>query len=117
MKIANNTHFYKTREKPEKQSKYERQTGARHLTKEKTKKLYDYYICDYCKEEIKVTKKWEDKTGGVVKLPKTLTGLDYEICLVLCNKCLNHVINEFEERKEELENKTNNHICCIRRNK
>lgn len=101
MKIANNTHFYKIREKPEKQLKYEKQEGAKHLTKEKTKRLYDYYVCDYCTEEIKIVKKWEDKTGGIVKLPKTLTGLDFEICLALCNKCLKQVVKEFEYKRTE----------------
>ena len=101
MKIANNISFYKAREKPQKQSKYEEQVGVKHLTKENTNILYEYYVCDYCKEEIKVTKKWEEKTGGVVKLPKTLTMLDFEICLVLCNKCLNPVVNEFEKMKNK----------------
>lgn len=111
MKIANNVFFYKTRIKPEKQTKYEEKVGAKHLTKEKTKKLYDYYTCDYCKDEIKIEDKWENRKGGIVNIPKAVTGLNAEICLVLCNKCINPVLKEFEEKRiMKMQEENDNHI-------
>lgn len=90
------------------------EVGARHLTKEKTRKLYDYYTCDYCKEEIEITEKWEDKTGGIINIPSIVTGLDKPVCLVLCNKCVKPVLKEFEEKRTtEFEKNNYNHIPRI----
>ncbi len=96
MKIKDNK-WLLTRDKPEKHTKYQVENNvANHLTNANKKKLYDYYICDHCGEEIKIEKKWENKTGGIVTLPMSLTGLDtYK--LALCNKCVKPVIKEFEE--------------------
>lgn len=80
---------------PEKKIKYEKKE-CNHLTNEFKKKLYEYYICDNCGNEIKITKKWERSNGGVVLLPTLLTK-NKEISVALCNKCLNLVIKEFEE--------------------
>ena len=62
----------------------------------KKEKLYRYYTCDYCNEEIKITPKIDEQLGGIVILPRSLTKRD-PIKLCLCNKCLNPVIAEFEE--------------------
>lgn len=87
----------KYRCKPEKYTKYEKDTDiATHLTKNKLKRLYDYYKCDFCGGEIKITKKWEERTGGLITLPDTLTK-NASIVVALHNKCLKQVIKEFEE--------------------
>ena len=67
-----------------------------HLVKVKTEKLYKYYKCDYCGDEIKIIKKKLEMTGGIVVLPQTLTKRG-ELKLVMCNKCIKSVIKEFEE--------------------
>lgn len=67
-----------------------------HLIKVKTEKLYKYYKCDYCGNEIKIEKKKQDMNGGIVILPHTLTKRG-ELKLALCNKCLNPVLKKFEE--------------------
>lgn len=97
MKIKGNKWLI-SREKPEKMTKYEViDPGAAHLVKTQKKKLYEYYICDFCGAEIKIVPKWEEKTGGVIKLPTSLTQTVQEYRLALCNKCVRPVIKEFEE--------------------
>lgn len=86
-----------SREKPEKKTKYEiTDPGAAHLIKVQKKKLYDYYVCDYCGDEIKINDKWENRTGGIITLPKSLAGT-FNYKLALCTKCVKPVINEFKE--------------------
>lgn len=95
-KIKGNRHVI-DRENPEKITKYKIiDVGATHLTKVQKKKEYDYYICDYCGAEIKIADKWEDKTGGIITLPMSLTGI-FRYKLALCNKCVKLAIKEFEE--------------------
>lgn len=98
LKIINRLHFFIARGKPEKKNKYEEQDmQGRHLIKkDKPKKLYDYYICDYCGAEIPIKVKWEDKTGGITKIPQTMSNMNQVINLALCSKCLNPVLKEFE---------------------
>lgn len=97
MKIKNNQHI-EYRLKPEKLIKYkEDEETPKHLTKIKKTKMYEYYKCDYCGEEIKITKKWEDRKGGIAIFPTTLTKYHEPLQLVLCNKCLNKAKAEFEE--------------------
>lgn len=100
-KIKSNYDNYLDREKITIRTKYKEYSNetAKHLTtKEKIKKekLYRYYNCDYCNEEIKITSKIDKQLGGVVILPRSLTKRE-PIKLCLCNKCLNPVIAEFEE--------------------
>ena len=79
--------------KPVARTKFEEiNTIAKHLTKGKPKKLYKYYICDYCGEEVKINK----ARDGIVILPRTLTKKE-PLKLALCNKCINAVVSEFEE--------------------
>ncbi len=92
----------RSREKPEKRTKYRIiNSGVAHLTKTEKKKLYDYYICDFCGNEIKIDKKWENRTGGIVTLPPSLTHESITYKLALCNKCVKSVIKEFEEDKKQ----------------
>lgn len=88
------------REKPEKQIKYSENVGiARHLSNTNKTKLYEYYVCDNCGCEIKVEKKWEDKKGGLLMIPKTLSKKNKTFCIAVCSKCLNKVLKEFEDEK------------------
>lgn len=99
-KITSRLQYFKVRFKPNLLQKYEepKDESGSHLTrKEKPKKLYDYYICDYCGEEIKNEDKWENKNGGIVKIPQTLSKFSGVLYLALCNKCVRPVQIEFEE--------------------
>ena len=55
-------------------------------------------ICDYCGNEIKLLKKRQEMTGGVVTIPHTVTRRG-NMNLALCNKCLKPVLKEFEEEE------------------
>lgn len=70
-----------------------------HLVNYKTEKDYNYYKCDYCGSEIKILKKRQEMTGGVVTIPNTVTRRG-ALNLALCNKCLKPVLKEFEKSKE-----------------
>ena len=74
-------------------------TGC-HLVNAKVKEKYRYYSCDYCGKEIKIEKDISKATGGICKIPASLTKRG-DLILALHNKCLKPVINEF---KEEIEN-------------
>ena len=52
------------------------------------RKEYEYYICDYCKEEIIIKEDKIKQAGGTLKF----RGME----LALHNKCLNPAIKEFE---------------------
>lgn len=61
----------KYRDKPERHTKYEvSDRTANHLVKTEKKKLYDYYICDYCGEEIKIVKEKEKRTRGLGEISR-----------------------------------------------
>lgn len=94
-KISKNYAFYMDRNKIEKHSKYKETS---HLTREKKEKLYDYYICDYCGDEIKILKKKHEMTGGMVEIPYSMTGKS-PIILMLCCKCLRPVQKELEQER------------------
>lgn len=94
-KITENYEFYRDR-KIEKKTKYK---DSSHLTNEKKEKLYDYYTCDYCQDEIVILPKRENMTGGMVTIPYSLTGKG-PITLMLCQKCLNPALNEFEKARD-----------------
>ena len=83
---------------PEKKIKY-KNYEANHLVNKQKEKLYEYYECDNCKCEIKITNKWEHSNGGVVSLPTLLTKKK-TITTALCNKCFNIILKEFEEENK-----------------
>ena len=68
-----------------------------HLVNHKAEKEYDYYKCDYCGSEIKILKKRQEMSGGIVTIPHTITKKG-KINLALCNKCLNPILQLFEEK-------------------
>lgn len=81
-------------------TKFKEKPQGSHLVKHKNEIDYKYYICDYCGEEIKIAKKWQDRSGGIVILPNSLTNRG-NIQVVAHNKCLNKLIKELENRKGE----------------
>ena len=96
MGILNNLDFYISRKKININNKF---VDSNHLSsREKKKKLYDYYICDNCSFEIEILKKKNEMLGGEVTIPASLTGRS-PVTLILCNKCLKPVLNEFEEAR------------------
>lgn len=98
------------REKIPKYVKYkEEQRQASHLVKYKKEKEYEYYKCDYCNSNIIIDKDKTKMTGGTATFPATLTKKQ-DLQLVLCNKCLNPVLKEFEDKLVE---ENYNHIPRI----
>lgn len=87
----------KNREKVIKYTKYIKNTSKSNLVNHRKKKDYDYYICDYCKDEIRLDLKQYERSGGIVILPHTLTKCG-EVTVALCNKCVKKVQKELEER-------------------
>ena len=57
------------------------------------KKLYDYYICDYCGAKIELTEPKHQRTGGTTKLSYILTKRS-TVEVALCNKCVNPALKE-----------------------
>lgn len=66
-------------------------------TIKKQEKDYEFNLCDYCLEEIKITKKKDERDGGVIELKTHITGLNRPIKLALHTRCLNPVLNEFKK--------------------
>lgn len=94
--IANRYQYLVTRQEIEKHKKY-KQDGATHLTNTKKQVEYEYYVCDFCKSEIRIKKRHYEQSGGIVVIPATVTKKK-EIKLALCNGCLNKVLAEFDEK-------------------
>lgn len=77
------------RVKPIKLTNYKIEELGNSTVKTKKKKDYDYYICDNCKEKIILSKKTDERTGGILKVPIT----SYKMLnLAVCNKCLKPVL-------------------------
>lgn len=83
--------YTKVKEKPEE---------ARHLVKYKAEKLYDYYVCDFCGQEIKILEKKNEMSGGKAVIPHSLTKIG-DVPIVLHNKCLKPFLKKIEEEKNE----------------
>lgn len=91
-----NIHQLKTRKEIPKYIKEEKTNDDSNVVRTQKKKLYEYYKCDYCKDEIRLDKKQHERSGGIVTFPKELTKCG-DVTMVLCNKCLKKVIEEFEK--------------------
>lgn len=92
--IKDNYMYFFQRKEPEKFEKYDNKEKS-NIVQSNNKKLYNYYVCDNCKEEIKIENKWESNKGGVIVIPAILTKKQ-AIKLALCHKCINPVLKEFE---------------------
>ena len=103
MVIANNLTKFENREHPEKLVKYKYcHNTANHLTNTKKEIDYKYYVCDYCKEEIKIEKDRDKRKGGTLVIPQSLTKRN-KIELALHNRCINAVLREFEPDRVKIE--------------
>lgn len=98
MKIGNRLEQLQARKEITKYEKIIREEEHSNIIKTKKKKLYDYYKCDYCGDEIRLDIKQSERTGGIVELPHILTKSG-KVKVVLCNKCLKEVLKEFEQEK------------------
>lgn len=88
-----------------KYTKYkENNEDAKHLVNYKKEKEYDYYLCDYCLKEIKITDKWEERTGGVIELPLELSKRG-KVKVAMHNKCLKQFLKEMEMEINDEKNK------------
>lgn len=86
----------KYRKEPEKYAKMQHLEEKNNIVKRKAKKLYDYYICDYCGSEIRLDIKQTERSGGIAILPNSLTKCG-ELKVVLCNKCVKDVLKQLEK--------------------
>lgn len=107
MKIKNRIEQFQFRKEIPKYEKISIIGTSSNIVKNKKKKLYDYYKCDYCKEEIRLDVKTAERSGGTIEIPDILTRRG-KLKLALCNKCLKKVLEEFEEENYEKENNKNN---------
>lgn len=73
------------RKKPEKHEKYISEGSQVINTK---RKIYEYYKCDYCGEDIEIKENKAEQTGGTVKVKGTI--------LALHNKCLKPFLKKEE---------------------
>ena len=83
------------RKKIETHTKYA-ESERSYIMQRKQEKLYDYYICDYCGEEIKILDKHLDMDGGIATFPMSLTKRE-KIKVALHNRCLRLAIAEFSK--------------------
>lgn len=86
----------KYRKEPEIHTKMQYLEAKNNVTKRRVEKVYDYYVCDYCGDEIKLDVKQTERNGGVALLPNSLTKCG-EIKVALCNKCIKGVIKQLEK--------------------
>lgn len=99
MAIVNKLNELISRGKPPifEKTEYKKGEIVTNTTKNQKIKKYDYYICDYCGQEIVIEEKWENSNGGICELPKTITK-GKTIILALHNRCINKAIQELKEQ-------------------
>ena len=68
-----------------------------YLVQTKDEIEYKYYKCEYCGEEIIIKDKINEMTGGIAKIPLSLTGNKTEYKM-LCNKCVIPLLKKYEEK-------------------
>lgn len=74
MGIRYKINILKHRDDIEKRTKYKVfDTEASQLVGTKKEKLYEYYKCDYCGDEIRIEKKFDARKGGIVIIPNIVT--------------------------------------------
>ena len=98
MDIINRLEQLQARKEITKYEKIVKEEEHSNIIKTKKKKIYDYYKCDYCGDEIRLDIKQAERTGGIVEFPHVLTKRG-KVKLALCNKCLKKVLKEFEQEK------------------
>ena len=74
MGIRDKINILKHREDIVKKTKYKvTNTEASQLVGTKKEKLYSFYKCDYCDDEIRIEKKFDARKGGIVIIPNIVT--------------------------------------------
>ena len=86
--------YLRDRQKIDKHIRY-KQTEKSNVTYIKREKDYEYFICDYCLEEIKIKDKKHEMVGGICIISQSLTKKQ-AVKVVLHNKCLKAAIKELE---------------------
>ena len=90
----------KYRKEPQKYTQMLVKNESSNVVNSAKTKMYDYYICDYCKDKIRLDIKKTERSGGIATIPHTLTRCG-ELRLALCNKCLIKAIQEIERVANE----------------
>ena len=67
----------------------------------KKEKMYDFYICDYCRMPIKIfsNKKSYEQEGGKIKIPGSLINNE-SVEIATHNRCIKSLVKELEELKQ-----------------
>ncbi len=86
--------YLRNRKKIDKYTKYKK-TKISNLINSKKEKDYEYFLCDYCDEEIPIKNKKHEMSGGICIIPQTVTKKE-SIKVVLHNKCLINALKELE---------------------
>lgn len=86
--------YLRDRQKIDKHIKY-KQKEKSNITNTKKEKEYEYFLCDYCSQEIKIEDKRHEMSGGICIIPQSLTKRQ-PLRVVLHNKCLRAAIKELE---------------------
>lgn len=97
-----NINELKWRDKPVKYIKLNENRNRSTIVNSKKEKIYEYYKCDYCGDEIRLDLKQHERSGGIVNLPHSLTKCG-QVTVALCNKCISKVQKELEERLDKFE--------------
>ena len=86
------------RAKIEKHEQYKENEKKSYLVKTKKEKLYDFYICDYCRMPIKFypNQKKDEREGGTAIIPNSLTHKG-NITIVAHNRCIKPLMQETEQ--------------------
>lgn len=81
-----------------KNTKYKESEEKSHLSNVKKPKEvdYEYYICDYCNKEIKISTNWEEKDGGIIELPYSISNSSNKVRLCLHNSCFKKILPELQ---------------------
>ena len=90
-----NINEIKYRKEPQKYTQILVKNETSNVVNSEKTKMYDYYVCDYCKDKIRLDIKKTERSGGIATIPHSLTKCG-ELKLALCNKCIRDVIMEFE---------------------
>ena len=94
--IVEQINKFKNRDKIPKYTKVIKENNKSNVLKAKILGRYQYLLCDYCGDEIRLDIKKADRTGGTITFKHSVTNCG-KVELALCNKCLKKVIKEFEK--------------------
>lgn len=108
--IIENLSKFKYRDKIQILTKEVKEDTGSNLLKAKVIKKYQYYICDYCGQEIRLDKRFEERDGGICTFRPSLIKANFIIELALHNRCLKPVVKEFEDKNAKEKNNENKNI-------